>query len=94
MPLDKVYKYEPVPPSLNEEEAKHVLGSQFQLWTEYIRTPEVMEFHAYPRGCALAEVVWSPANAKDYANFVERLAVHLKRLAHLDVNFRPIQAPH
>ncbi len=94
VPLDKVYKYEPVPQSLNEEEAKHILGSQFQLWTEYIRTPEVMEFHAYPRGCALAEVVWSPKDAKDYANFVDRLAVHLKRLAHLGVNFRPIQAPH
>ena len=43
---------------------------------------------AYPRMCALAEVVWTPAAMKDYANFRARLTTHLRRLEALDVNFR------
>ena len=44
---------------------------------------------AYPRLSALAEVVWTPVGRKDYANFLARLAQHLRRMQVLDVNFRP-----
>jgi len=88
VPLEKAYAYEPVPAALNPDEARRVLGAQFQLWTEYIPDPKLAEYMAYPRACALSEVVWSPAEKKDFADFKARLAVHLERLKALDVNYR------
>ncbi len=44
LPLEKVYAYEPVPKELSPEEAQHVLGSQGQLWTEYIPDPKRLEY--------------------------------------------------
>jgi hexosaminidase len=89
LPHQTVYAFEPVPAGLSAAEAAHILGAQGQLWTEYIAAPEHLEYMAYPRACALAEVVWSPKN-EDFADFSRRLQVHLKRLKDLDVNFRPL----
>ena len=89
LPLETVYAYEPVPAGLTPAEARHVLGAQAQVWTEYMKDPRKVEYMAYPRMCALAEVVWTPAASKDYADFRARLATHLRRLQALDVNFRP-----
>jgi hexosaminidase len=86
--LEDVYAYEPVPQALSVEEAKHVLGSQGQLWTEYMPDPKRVEYMAWPRLVALAEVLWSPREARDLASFESRLKTHLQRLAILDVNYR------
>ena len=88
LPLDTVYAYEPVPAELAPAEARHILGAQGQVWTEYMKDPRKVEYMAFPRMCALAEVVWTPAALKDYGNFRERLVTHLRRLEALDVNFR------
>ncbi len=88
IPLEKVYSYEPIPPELSAAEAKHVLGTQAQLWTEYMPDPKHVEYMAYPRACAHAEVAWTPPAVKDFADFQARLDEHLKRLAILDVNYR------
>ena len=87
LPLAKVYSYEPVSAQLSADEAKHVLGAQGQLWTEYLKTPAAVEYMAFPRLCALSEVVWSPREGRDFADFSRRLAVHLERLAMLGVNY-------
>ncbi len=89
--IDKVYAYEPVPEELEPQFATHVLGAQAQLWTEYMATPKAVEYMAYPRLAALAEVVWTPKERKDYAGFTARLAAHAARLQALDVNFHPLQ---
>ena len=86
--LEHVYTYRPVPAGLTEEEARHILGAQGQLWTEYIPTPRHLEYMAYPRAAALAEVVWSPKGSRDYEAFIARLRHHLERLAVMDVNYR------
>jgi hexosaminidase len=91
LPLDTVYAYEPVPAALTPEEARHVLGAQGQVWTEYIPDPKRVEYMAFPRACALAEVLWTPREEKDYADFLRRLAPHLDRLAVWDVNYRPLK---
>ncbi len=88
LPLDKVYGYEPVPAQLSADAAKHVLGAQGELWTEYMKTPAHVEYMAFPRVCALSEVVWSPAARKDYAGFLQRMATHTQRLDALQVNYR------
>lgn len=92
VPLEKVYGYEPVSAEIDAEKAHHVLGAQAQLWTEYIATPEHLEYMAYPRLCALAEVAWTPAEHKDYADFIARLQTHLRRLTALGVNYRRLDS--
>ncbi len=88
LPLDTVYAYEPVPAALTAEQGAHVLGTQGQIWTEYQRTPKNVEYMVFPRLVALAEVAWTPAGLKNYADFSARLRAHLARLDVLDVNYR------
>jgi hexosaminidase len=90
LPLEKVYSYEPIPKDLNDTEAKHVLGAQGQIWTEYILDPPHVEYMAFPRACALAEVVWSPKQPRELTQFLPRLGNHLDRLKLLGVNYRPL----
>lgn len=85
--LKDVYYYEPIPKELTEEEAKYILGSQGNVWTEYIHSGDKVEYMAYPRAIALAEVVWSPAGKRDWLNFQSRLQNHLPRLDILGVNY-------
>ena len=88
--LRKVYDYEPVPGELSEEEAKHVLGAQGELWTEYIPSPEWLEYMAFPRLLALAEVDWTPPESKDFESFWSRATEELPRLGALGVNYREL----
>lgn len=58
--VEEVYSYEPLPASLTETEQQYILGAQGNVWTEYMKTPEHVEYMVYPRALALAEVVWTP----------------------------------
>ncbi len=78
--LEKVYGYEPIPAELTELEGRRVLGSQAQLWTEYMPTPKDVERMAFPRLCALSEVLWTQPEARDYPDFLKRLKPHLETL--------------
>lgn len=89
LPLETVHGYRVVPEEMSTEAAAHVLGAQCQLWTEYIPTPEQVEYMAFPRACAFAEAVWSEQRP-DYADFLDRLRPHLRRLDALGVNYRPL----
>ena len=68
LPLDMVYHYEPYDGMVPGSES-HILGVQANLWTEYIATPEHLEYMLLPRLCALSEVQWCAADKKDYARF-------------------------
>jgi hexosaminidase len=85
--LEKVYGYEPTPTELSPEEAKHILGVQANVWTEYIQDGATVERMAYPRACALAEVAWTPAEEKSWDDFSRRMETHRHRLDALDVNY-------
>lgn len=93
LPLEKVFSFDPIPKELTPEEAKHVLGAQGQLWAEYIPNIKHLEYMAFPRLCAIAEITWSPAEGKSYADFVGRLKTHFDRLNVLDISFRPLDPP-
>ena len=86
--LEKVYAYEPIPTELSGTEARRILGAQANLWTEYLKTPAALEYMAYPRALALAEVVWSPREARDWASFAARLPGTLADLDRLRVGYR------
>jgi hexosaminidase len=85
-PLEEVYAYEPVPAGFTPEEARHVLGAQGNVWTEYMKTPEHVEYMVFPRLLALSEVVWSPKEARSWSAFTRRLPAHLRRLDAMGVN--------
>jgi hexosaminidase len=88
LPLSKVYEFDPMPTGLPENEGTHILGGQGQIWTEYIQTPQQVDYMAYPRACALAEDLWTPASGKNYEQFIQRLDLHLQRLQAMQVHFR------
>jgi hexosaminidase len=90
LPLEKVYAFEPIPAELEPEYAKHILGAQAQIWTEYLPNPKNVEYQAFPRLTALAEVVWSPKDQRNYEGYLARLGAHQRRLEALDVNARPL----
>jgi hexosaminidase len=77
-PIASVYSYDPVPKVLSAAEAKHILGVQAQLWTEYMKDFKKVEYMAFPRIAALAEIAWTPVERKDYAGFRSRLDGVLK----------------
>lgn len=72
LPLKKVYAYNPVAASLSAEQAKLVYGAQVNLFTEYVPTPEHVEYMLYPRTLALAEVAWSAPERKSWPDFHAR----------------------
>jgi hexosaminidase len=88
LPLTKVYSFEPVPANLPAQFQGHILGAQGNLWTEYIPTVKQMQYMIFPRECAMAEVAWSPKEARNWDDFVRRLQIHARRLDQLNVNYR------
>ena len=87
-PLEQVYAYEPVPDSLTADQAKHILGAQANMWTEYLKTPEAVEYMLWPRALALAELTWSSKEARDWNSFVARLPNALRALDKVGVGYR------
>jgi hexosaminidase len=82
LPLAKVYSYQP----------GDVVGIQGQIWSEYLPTTQLVEWRAFPRLAAAAEVAWSTPDPRDFTEFRARLVQHLRRLDVLKVNYRPLDA--
>ena len=91
LPLEKVYRFEPLDSRYTDEEKATVLGAQAQLWAEYIPTPAHQEYMAFPRLCALAEKTWLCGATPGYANFHKRLANYYDIFAQQHVNARPLE---
>ena len=86
-PLSKVYAYEPIPDSLMPEQATHILGAQANVWSEYIPVPEHAEYMTLPRMAAIAEVLWSPKDLRNWSDFVPRIEQEMKRYEILGYNY-------
>jgi hexosaminidase len=86
--LERVYEFEPVPDSLTPDQTRHILGAQANLWSEYMKAPSHVEYMAYPRALALAEVTWSPKASRSWPSFSARLPYALRSLDRLKVNYR------
>lgn len=87
LPLEKVYSYNPMPEELTPEEQKYILGVQGNLWSEYLNTPDQMEYMAYPRMFAVAETGWTPNRLKDFEDFLARIEVLKKRYGTIGINY-------
>lgn len=90
-PIRKVYNYNPIPQdSLTAEEAKHFLGVQANTWTEYIPTPEHLEYMMFPRALAVAEIGWTPQEKRDWQDFKPRVNAHIPVLQQMGLNPFPL----
>ncbi len=86
-PLKKIYDYEPVPDELTESEAVHILGAQANIWTEFMPDDNHVEYMALPRMAALAEVVWSQKEVKNWESFKTRMFTQFKRYEAANYNY-------
>jgi hexosaminidase len=77
--LEQVYNFEPVPETLSKQASRNILGAQANLWTQYMKSPEYVEYMTFPRAAALAEVVWSTKANRNYPWFRKRLQEMIKR---------------
>ncbi|WP_179412332.1 family 20 glycosylhydrolase [Mucilaginibacter sp. E4BP6] len=84
--LATVYGYHPVPDGLTPEQAKLIIGTQGNLWTESVPTPQHAEYMYFPRAIALAEVAWT-INKQPYNQFLSRLLSYINRLDYYHVNY-------
>lgn len=85
--LAKVYSYEPIPAELTPEQGKLVLGAQANVWTEFMPDSRHVEYMVFPRLAALSEVVWSPAEHRDWGNFSRRMQTQYQRYEKQDINY-------
>ncbi len=85
--LSKCYSFEPNLPELTAEEAKHVVGIQANVWSEYISNIAYAEYMTYPRALALSEVSWSTKESKNYTDFKKRLTGHLPSMDAMKINY-------
>jgi hexosaminidase len=85
--LKKVYSFEPVPPTLTPEEARHIIGAQGCLWTEFVTDGERAEHMILPRLTALSEVLWTPAEKRSWDNFNRRLSTLMNRFDIMQLNY-------
>jgi hexosaminidase len=88
-PLKKVYDFEVIPPGLTPEEEARIIGTQCQVWTEYMEGPDQVGYMLLPRLSAFAERAWGSPKTS-YAEFVDRLRPHLDRITALGLNHRPL----
>ncbi len=82
--LQQVFDFRPVPAGLDETATRHILGGQMNLWTEYIPQARV-DTMLFPRLAAMAEALWTGADDRDFAGFLDRLHGHEPVLDHLGV---------
>jgi hexosaminidase len=88
LPLAQVYAYDPLPPGLPADKAKHILGSGGNLWSEFFPNYAQVQYMTYPRACAIAELTWTDPQQKNWNDFKRRIQTHLERLKVQNVNYR------
>ena len=89
LPIGTVYDWNPLK-EIPEPLRGGVLGAQGQLWTEYMPTRNHVDYMAFPRACALSQVLWTGESREPLAEFMDRLRQHLRRLDRLGVTYRPL----
>src|SRR5262249_18783501 len=85
--LEDVYRFDPLPASVPQQQRSYMLGLQANIWTEHIRTPDRVEYMTFPRPAAVAEVGWSGPQEIDWNSFVRRLPQQLNRYRALGIQY-------
>jgi hexosaminidase len=98
--IEDVARFAPLPPDWPADLRSRLIGTQFQVWTEYIRDTHALEYMIFPRACALADVAWAGGpvawedeDADHQPPLKDRVGAHLGRLAASGIEFRPLAGP-
>lgn len=87
IPMERFYRFEPVPEALDAAQRHHILGLQANMWTTDDVRFAAVEHNTFPRLLAVAETGWTPRAGKDYASFLQRLPAWTRRYAALGVGY-------
>ncbi len=85
--LQDVLDFDPLPKGLSPDAVRHIIGVQANVWGEYMPTPERVQHAVFPRVAALAEVAWSPAQPRQWPDFLHRLVPMLARYRALGIAY-------
>jgi hexosaminidase len=91
--IEDVAAFAPLPADWSPAEAGRVIGAQFQLWTEYIKDARKLDYTAFPRACAFAEVAWT-GKPSPWPGLSGRVEAQLRRLTSAGVEYRPLSGAH
>ena len=83
-----VYNWKPVPSTITNEARSRILGVEFCVWTEFIRSEKRLEYMIFPRISAFAEVAWSSEENRNWSGFQKKLERQEKRFESQGLNFR------
>ncbi len=86
--IKEVYDYQAIPKGLDEDKKNFILGSQANLWSEYIVNENQMEYMIFPRICAMAENLWTNENMQKWEEFIGRMDEEYQRLDQYNINYR------
>jgi len=87
LPLENVYSFDPQFAELSQDQQKHILGLQGNVWSEYLSTPQYMEYMAFPRMFAISEIGWTPGSKKDFEDFLARFTTQKRRYDKIGINY-------
>ncbi len=91
--VEKVYSFDPIPTGVSPVKAALILGGECNMWTEYVPDENTLDQKIHPRMQALAEVLWTYPEKRDFADFYQRLQNHYPLLDRLSVNYGPETVP-
>ncbi len=98
--IEDVAAFAPVPADWPAGARSRLIGTQFQVWTEYIPDARHLEYMIFPRACALADVSWAgqavswqDGTADGAPPLRDRVVAHLGRLAAAGMEYRPLTGP-
>ena len=85
-PIEEIYNYEPIPDELEESLHKYIIGAQGNVWTEYMKTRDHVEYMVFPRIFALSEVVWAK-NKPSFEEFEKKVISVYPIIDKMDINY-------
>jgi hexosaminidase len=87
VPLEEVYRFDPLPAAVAADQRRHILGLQGNVWTEHIRTEDRVAYMTFPRAAAVAEIGWSAPESRDWPAFLQRLPAEFGRYRALGIRY-------
>ncbi len=89
LPLERAYAFDPMR-GVDVRDRARILGSEACLWSEYVWNEYDLEWKMWPRALAMAEILWSSPEPRDYGDFLRRARIHRSRLVRGGVNSAPV----
>ncbi len=101
--LQKAYEWDPMIEGIAEENRKQVLGGNGCLWSDQFihgtilqrlapinenRAEQYMDYLAFPRMAALAEVCWTPLKLRNWNQFEQNMRTHYNRYDQAGYGYR------